>query len=293
MQLWDIRSQSCVKTLPAHSDPVTGIVFSTCGRFVITSGYDGLVRVWGVGRGECVWTGYARGNPRVWGIGISPSGGYLGGVYGDGACRLWDIGDVVGVDNGGGNGSNSGGSGEDGGVEPSQIQDLSFSLEQAQGSDQSQGRNGSKSQDIKAGRCVKTYSGHKGENFCSFIGFLWGNAGVTPEIVTGSEEGGVFVYGVNSREVTARLDTADEGTEDRLAREREGKADGHFRVSSSTGKSGPTIAVATAEYRKGARAQIVVSAASGLTRSGEESCDWKMKSGGGDGVRVWVRNFRS
>lgn len=35
----------CLKTLPAHSDPITSVVFSPDGTLIVSASYDGLMYV--------------------------------------------------------------------------------------------------------------------------------------------------------------------------------------------------------------------------------------------------------
>jgi len=58
VKLWDIRSGECIMTLPAHADPVTSVDFSNDGSFLISSSHDGLLRIWDVATGSCLKTFY-------------------------------------------------------------------------------------------------------------------------------------------------------------------------------------------------------------------------------------------
>jgi COMPASS component SWD3 len=41
--LWDVRAGRLMRSLPAHSDPVTGIDFSLDGTLVVSCSTDGLM----------------------------------------------------------------------------------------------------------------------------------------------------------------------------------------------------------------------------------------------------------
>lgn len=56
VRIWDVRSGNCVRTLPAHSDPVSAVAFNRDGSLIATSSYDGLVRIWEAGSGQCMTT---------------------------------------------------------------------------------------------------------------------------------------------------------------------------------------------------------------------------------------------
>lgn len=45
LRLWDVRSGKCMKTLPAHSDPVSSVNFNRDGTLIVSSSYDGLIRI--------------------------------------------------------------------------------------------------------------------------------------------------------------------------------------------------------------------------------------------------------
>jgi COMPASS component SWD3 len=43
VRVWDVKTGNCLKTLPAHSDPVTSVTFNRDGMLIATSSYDGLM----------------------------------------------------------------------------------------------------------------------------------------------------------------------------------------------------------------------------------------------------------
>ena len=78
MRIWDVRTGKCLKTLPAHSDPVSAVhfnrldtvgnikntrnetddfyygnfIFFRDGSLIVSSSYDGLCRIWDTASGE-------------------------------------------------------------------------------------------------------------------------------------------------------------------------------------------------------------------------------------------------
>lgn len=45
-----------MKTLPAHSDPVSAVDFNRDGALIVSSSYDGLCRIWDTASGQCLKT---------------------------------------------------------------------------------------------------------------------------------------------------------------------------------------------------------------------------------------------
>lgn len=161
VKLWDIRSGSCVATLPAHSDPVTSVTFNYDGTCVASASHDGLARVWDVGTGECLKTIVGEESSEGVAVGcvnFSPNGKYLLSGSLDGKIRLWDL--VGGKWLG---------------------------------------------EKKRRGKCLKTYCAHTNSKFCVFSTF----STVNPQrqlIISGSEDGKVNLYDLQSRMVRQTLD---------------------------------------------------------------------------------------
>ena len=49
------RTGKCLKTLPAHSDPVSAVHFNRDGSLIVSSSYDGLCRIWDTASGGLVF----------------------------------------------------------------------------------------------------------------------------------------------------------------------------------------------------------------------------------------------
>ena len=89
VRLWDTRTGDLITTLPAHSDPVTGVSFNRDGTCICSASHDGLIRIWDVATGECLKTIYAAGNPPVSSVRYSPNGRYILAGTLDSKLRLW------------------------------------------------------------------------------------------------------------------------------------------------------------------------------------------------------------
>jgi len=167
VKLWDVRSGDCVSTLPAHSDPVTGVDFNRDGTCVVSGSHDGLIRIWDTMTGECLKTIYAGGNPPVSYVRFSPNGKFVLTGTLDSTLRLWRAGDRDGAVGDAAAAPAGGGSALGGG----------------------------------GARCTKTYAGgHRNSKFCIFSAFAVADPR-RQSIVTGSEDGGVYVYDLQRRDV--------------------------------------------------------------------------------------------
>jgi COMPASS component SWD3 len=88
--LWDVRSARVMKSLPAHSDPVSGIDVVWDGTLIASCATDGLVRIWDTSTGQCLRTLVHEDNPPVSAVKFSPNGKYVLAWTLDDCVRLWD-----------------------------------------------------------------------------------------------------------------------------------------------------------------------------------------------------------
>jgi len=88
--LWDVRTARLMRSLPAHSDPVSGVDFVRDGTLVVSCSSDGLIRVWDTGTGQCLKTLVHEDNAKVGGVRFSPNGRYVLAATLDSCLRLWD-----------------------------------------------------------------------------------------------------------------------------------------------------------------------------------------------------------
>ena len=222
VKLWDVRSGECVSTLPAHSEPVTSVDFNADGTCVASASHDGLIRIWDTFSGECIKTLYAQGNPPVTYLGYSPNGKYILAGTLDSKLRLWD-------------------------TTTKYHPRFEFSLDDIE---QAQLQSSKKR---PAGlKCAKTYSGHVNTKFCTFAAFCVANPN-RQLIACGSEDGNVYLYGLQSRKIEQVLS-------------------GHAVTNTPTANAGPTLAVAAHSTR-----EILATGGMSLDRT----------------VRVWVPQLAS
>ncbi|KAI9840728.1 MAG: WD domain protein [Sclerophora amabilis] len=88
--LWDVRSGRCMRSLPAHSDPVGGVDFVRDGTLVVSCAGDGLIRVWDTATGQCLRTLVHEDNPPVTSVLFSPNGKFVLAWTLDSSVRLWN-----------------------------------------------------------------------------------------------------------------------------------------------------------------------------------------------------------
>ena len=77
-----------VKTLTGHTDCVLSVTYSPDGKKLASGSYDGTVRIWDVGRGECERTLTGHTN-WVLSVTYSPDGKKLASGSKDGTVRIW------------------------------------------------------------------------------------------------------------------------------------------------------------------------------------------------------------
>lgn len=179
VKLWDIRSGDCVATIPAHSDPVTAVDFNRDGTCIVSGSHDGLIRVWDTATGECLKTIYAEGNPPVSYVKFSPNGKFVLAGTLDSKLRLWQIASKSSTSTSHHN------------------QQHHQSLKQYDILSKTNLHHKSNA----GGKCTKTYSGHANSKYCTFSAFCVTNSR-RESILSGSEDGQIFLYNLQSRQVT-------------------------------------------------------------------------------------------
>ncbi|TFY68339.1 hypothetical protein EVJ58_g1056 [Rhodofomes roseus] len=65
VRIWDVARGRTLKTLPAHSDPVTAVTFNHDGTLIASCAMDGLIRIWDAESGQCLKTLADDDNP-IW-----------------------------------------------------------------------------------------------------------------------------------------------------------------------------------------------------------------------------------
>ena len=87
--LWDVRRASVMRTLPAHSDPVSGVDFLRDGSMVCSCAGDGLIRIWDALTGQCLKTLVHEDRKPVTAVRFTPNGQFVVAWTLDNCIRLW------------------------------------------------------------------------------------------------------------------------------------------------------------------------------------------------------------
>ena len=79
-----------LQSIPAHSDPVTSVDFNRDSSMMLSSSFDGLVRLWDTETGKCLRTIIDNNNPPVSLAKFCPNGRYVLTGSLDGLLKVWD-----------------------------------------------------------------------------------------------------------------------------------------------------------------------------------------------------------
>jgi len=88
--LWDVRTARLMRSLPAHSDPVSGVDFVRDGTLIASCSSDGLVRLWDTSTGQCLKTLVHEDREPVTSVRFSPNGKFVLATTLDSCMRLWN-----------------------------------------------------------------------------------------------------------------------------------------------------------------------------------------------------------
>lgn len=91
--LYNVRNGAIMRKLPAHSDPVSGVDFVCDGSMVASCSWDGLIRIWDSGTGQCLRTLVDEDRKGVVDVKWCPNGSGVVGWGIDGGVRLWRVGE--------------------------------------------------------------------------------------------------------------------------------------------------------------------------------------------------------
>lgn len=204
IRTWDVSTGRCVRVFRGHTHFVLSCDISCRGNMLVSGSLDETVRIWEVRSGECLKEIPAHSDP-VSCVCFSPDASIFVSSSFDGLCRVWDT--------------------ETGRC----LQTVYCSQECPPITSVRFTPNGKyllmshldsalRLWDVTAGREVKKYVGHRNAKF-SLTSDVWTHAGgaiTSPLVVSGSEDGSVYLWDVSDMRVVARMEgrAAGEGGED-------------------------------------------------------------------------------
>lgn len=181
IRLWDPQSAACIRTIPAHCDPVTSVDFSNNGECLCSGSYDGTVRLWNTRNGEVLVTFTAKlpVAPPVGCARFTPNSKYIAVTYLQSFAMLVEIGTLA----------------------------TGLSNQQKRNNHQEQQKNSHGSDEATNQlKAMRKFHGHSNDDFASFLAFphlprQHGGRG----LLVGSEDGRPCLYEIQSAKVVQRL----------------------------------------------------------------------------------------
>lgn len=90
IRVWDLNSNSPIRTLSGHSEQVRTLAFTPDGQTLISGSMDQTIKVWRLSTGELLRTLEGHEYP-VSSVAISPNGNLLASGSGDDTIKIWDL----------------------------------------------------------------------------------------------------------------------------------------------------------------------------------------------------------
>ena len=192
--VWDVETGMRRLSLRSGSmAPQTLCVnFNPQGNLVITGALDGVARLWDVRSGHCVLSLEAHSR-RICAAAFNFDGNKFVTSSFDGLCRVWDTlnGQCCTTIVSPSMGSRGVPAVSGARFSPNGAFVLLSTLDSAV-----------RLWDIDVGKCVKTYRGHSNKAYCAFSTFCGGgSSGSRPCVVSGSEDGKVYVWDLQDRKL--------------------------------------------------------------------------------------------
>jgi WD40 repeat protein/uncharacterized caspase-like protein len=90
VEIWDLRTQTLVRTLEGHSKQIHAVDISPNGQTIASSSGDQTVKIWNLATGDLLHTLEGHTNT-VWSVAISPDGQTLATSSSDRTIKIWDL----------------------------------------------------------------------------------------------------------------------------------------------------------------------------------------------------------
>ncbi|KAG9413826.1 WD domain protein [Aphanomyces cochlioides] len=189
IKTWDVEQECTVATLRGHSNVVFSVNFNPQGTLIASSSFDDSVRLWDFRTGRIARMIPAHSDP-VTAASFNRDGTLLVSSSYDGLCRIWDVAsgqclNTLTLSNE---------------LSADSIVPVSFAKFTPNGKFVLVSTLDGKLRlwDYVRSRVLKTYSGHVNSSFCIFSAFSV--VGDKPQIVSGSEDGTVVLWDVQTQE---------------------------------------------------------------------------------------------
>mmetsp|Transcript_7672 Transcript_7672/g.16595 ORF Transcript_7672/g.16595 Transcript_7672/m.16595 type:complete len:336 (+) Transcript_7672:62-1069(+) len=188
LKLWDVETGKALKTLHGHTNFVFCCNFDPQGHLLASGSFDETMRVWDVRSGKCLREVPAHSDP-ITAVDFNYDGTLLVTSSLDGLLRIWDTlsGHCLKT------------------LFDKNSPPVSAARFCPNGRFILSGSLDSKLRlwNFEKGKAVKHYEGHTNTQYCVFSGFCTSGGGNW--VVTGSEDGSIFVYELNSRKVLQHI----------------------------------------------------------------------------------------
>ena len=190
VKIWDVATGARLRTLSGHTDYVFCVNFNTQGNLIVSGSFDESIILWDVRAGRIVRRREAHSDP-VTSVEFSRDSTIIASASYDGLCRIWDTSNGMCLK-----------TFMDEGTHP--VSQVKFSPNSKYLL--TANLNGTiKLWDFlsEKTRCLCTYRGHKNSEHCVRATFSATNGA---RVVSGSEDGSVYLWDLHTEEVVQKLD---------------------------------------------------------------------------------------
>jgi COMPASS component SWD3 len=188
LRLWDAHTAEALVEFRGHSNFCFCVKFNPQSNLLVSGSFDETVKLWDVRTGDCVSTLPAHSDP-VTGVDLNRDGTCIVSGSHDGLIRIWDTatGECLKT------------------IYAQANPPVSMVKYSPNGKYVLAGTLDGKLRLWKTSTCCKTYAAHTNTKYCLASDFLVSNP-LRPSIVTGSENGQIYIYDLQSQKVRQILE---------------------------------------------------------------------------------------